>query len=86
LEFLELVQLFLGELISSDSWPGEGLVVQLEGLDGWQWGGWVDLGQLRVDFPCVGIELLVEGSRERFHLEVKFFLGELKSWGTSWKS
>jgi len=77
---LELVELLVNELVGSDSWPGESLVVQSPGLDARQRRVGIGLSQLSQNLPPVGVELLVESAGESLELKVHLSWSDLQGW------
>ena len=76
-EVLEQVHVLLHEVVLSHSWEGEGLIVELPGVDG-HLGVLSLLLQLVVDLHGVVIVLLIEISREVVKLDVQLFNRDLK--------
>lgn len=79
LEVLKHVHVGLDHVVSSNSWEGEGGVVQLPGVDLW----WLHV-QLGGDEHGVVVVLDVEFSRELIHLPLELGLADPESWLASW--
>jgi len=75
LEVLEHVHIGLNIIVSSDSWEGEGGIVQLEGM----YSGWL-LSELLGDEKSIFVALDVATSRELVHLPFEFLVIDPKSW------
>ena len=62
LEMLDEVHVFLDEIVSSDSWEGEGTVIKFPGVDGNSWLGATLLEEGVVDLHGVVVVSHIEGS------------------------
>ena len=83
LEMLDEVHVLLDEIVSSDSWEGEGTIIKFPGVNGNSWFQ-SSLGDHSVvDVHGVVVVNHIEGSREVIELDIKLSLRDIKSWGAS---
>ena len=76
LEVLDQVHMLLNEVISSNSWEGESVVIELPSVDGKLWRNAELLLELFVDLHGVIVVLSVEASREIIQFNVKLLLSD----------
>lgn len=79
LEVLEQVHVLLDEVVSSDSWEGEGGIVEFPGVDGNLW-ILALLLELLVDLHGLLVMLSVEVTREVVKLNIELGLRNIDGW------
>ena len=78
LEVLNEIHVLLNKVVSSNSWEGESLIVELPSVNGKLW-VLTEFLKLLIDFHGVVIVLSVESSGEVVQLNSELVLGELKT-------
>ena len=81
LEVLDKIHVLLDEIVASNSWEREGLVVKLPGVDRNLW-VLALLLQLLVYLHSLLVMLIVEASREVVEFDIQLLLRNINSWLT----
>jgi hypothetical protein len=79
LEVLKKVHVLLNEVVSSDSWERESIIIKLPGVNENSWVQSLLLNELFIDLHGIVVMLSVASSGEVVELDVKVLNGDLKS-------